>query len=114
MKHLSIFILASLLIVACKTTKKSEGTTTKVEEAVSYSNAIKSVINKKCIYCHRGDQAARGLDLSTYEGVRAATETGTLLDRINNAEKPMPKAGLMSEKNRALFQKWVENNYAKE
>ena len=29
-----------------------------------------------------------------------------------DVDKPMPKAGLMSEKNRALFQKWANNAFA--
>lgn len=109
-------IILGLLIsifVACNSTKKTAPVTKteQPEEAVTYSNTIKSLVNKKCIGCHKGYEAAGSLNLETYNGVKNAAQNGTLLQRINDNYKPMPKAGLMSEKNRGLFKKWADGGY---
>ena len=115
MKRTIILGISIITFAACSSTKETAPVAkeSKVEEAVTYTNTIKSLVNKKCVGCHKGYGAAGDLSLESYEAVKNSAEKGTLLKRINDAEKPMPKAGLMSEKHRALFQKWADNNFAK-
>ena len=109
-----VLALASVAFIACNSTKESAPVAkeTEKEEVVTYSNTIKSLVNRKCVGCHK-IYGSGGLSLVTYENVKDATEKGKLLKRINDEAKPMPKAGLMSEKNRQLFQKWAVSGYKK-
>lgn len=109
MRKILAFIVVIIGFTACNSSK--ETTITKEEIPVTYNNSIKRIVLNKCIGCHRNDGAG-GLNLETYENVKMSAQNGSLMDRINNAERPMPKAGLMSQKNRDAFQKWLENGFA--
>ena len=113
MKRIILSLSLVVALASCHSSEKAEQGGV-AEMSVTYENTIKGIVNKKCINCHRGYGAAGSLDLSTYASVKNATEKGSLLQRINDVYKPMPKAGLMSQKNRDLFQKWVDNNFAME
>lgn len=106
MKEIS-FSLVMIILLACNNTKRSKS---EIKE-ITYQNTIQKIVKRKCTFCHRGNNAPNGLVLTSYAEVRAVTERGVLMQRINDAENPMPKSGLMSEKNRDAFKKWMENGY---
>lgn len=110
MKQILISVGTVLILASCNTSKTTEVATEEVP--VTYTNTIKKLVTRKCVGCHKGYGAAGSLSLETYESVKRSAKDGELLKRINDVYKPMPKAGLMSEKNRGLFQKWADNAYA--
>lgn len=110
MKQILISVGTILILASCNTSKTTKVATEEVP--LTYNNTIKKLVSRKCVGCHKGYQPAGSLSLDTYLGVKNSAKEGTLLKRINDVDKPMPKAGLMSEKNRALFQKWANNAFA--
>ncbi len=104
-----VFLLAiSLSASFCQ--KKSENPE-EPQMQVAYNPQIRAIMTDYCTSCHSGVSASAGLRLDTYESVRAATETGSLLNRINNGAAPMPPGGLMDNEERTLIQNWSKNNY---
>ena len=88
----SIIIIFSILFItginACKTTK------TQTTPLVTYTKDVKSIIDMNCgNRCHNATRPADGIDLTTYEKVKAQTLNGKLLMAIQHMEgaEPMPK-----------------------
>ncbi len=106
-----VVLIASLIfsLTACNSSKVTE--VSKEEVPVTYSNTIKRIVANKCVGCHKV-YGSGGLNLESYENVKNSAQNGHLLERINDEQRPMPKAGLMSQKNRDAFQKWKENGFA--
>lgn len=84
-----------------------------LKEAISYEGTVRPILENYCITCHSGNVPAAGLSLTTYEAVRYQTEKGSLLQRINNPQNPMPKGGLMPLKERMAIAKWAKNGFPK-
>lgn len=82
-----------------------------VEETVKYDPEVRNIISANCVDCHGGTAPQAGLDLSTYENVRASAEAGTLLSRIEDISNPMPPSGLMKEENRQIIAKWAADGF---
>ncbi len=80
-------------------------------DSITYQSHIAQVVSTHCLSCHSGTNPQGNLQLESYNQVRQATETGTLIQRINDAADPMPTSGLMSAENRALFDQWVQNGF---
>ena len=108
MKKALIITIGVFTILGCNSSKESE--ISKEEVPVTYSNTIKKIVGNKCIGCHKG-YGAGNLNLETYENVKLSAQKN-LLNRINDTDYPMPKSGLMSQKNRDAFQKWKDNGFA--
>ena len=88
MKKIIVFATAAtLILVACKTTKHSETTstttttTTPAVNAPSYSVAIKPIIDQQCIRCH-GEDGRGGYDLTNMNDIKRAGKNGSLLGTI--------------------------------
>ncbi len=79
---------------------------------VTFSNTISAIIVDSCVECHRGAGARAGVRLENFEQVRAITEAGRTVARINNESAPMPPAGLLPLETRELFDAWVSNGLA--
>lgn len=64
-------------------------------EDVSFSLDIKPIIDLKCVGCHSGGQAAAGINLSLYPGVKSVADNGSLLGSIlwENQYVNMPRNG---------------------
>ncbi|MFD0836040.1 cytochrome c [Mariniflexile aquimaris] len=77
---------------------------------VTYNGNVKSIMSSFCISCH-GNPPTNGapMSLTTYSQVKNAVESRGLINRINNANNPMPTGGLMSQANRDLIQKWLDD-----
>jgi hypothetical protein len=82
---------------------------------------IEALFSKRCIMCHSGDHAARGLKLDSYEGTMAGGENGSVLvpgdilgselvRRVRGESKPrMPFLSypLIAEEI-SLIERWIE------
>ncbi|MGK0252923.1 MAG: putative membrane protein [Mariniflexile sp.] len=77
---------------------------------ITYNGNVKSIINSNCTSCHGNPPTnSAPMSLTTYTEVRNAVNNRGLITRINNANNPMPQTGLMSQNNRDLIQKWVDD-----
>lgn len=61
----------------------------------TYSVSIRNIISNKCQGCHSGGAPQGGIDLSTYNGVKAKVTDGRLWGAVNHLAgfSPMPKNG---------------------
>lgn len=78
---------------------------------VTYSGAIKTLIANKCQGCHSGAAPTGGIDLSTYNGVKAKVNDGRLWGAVNHMPgfSPMPKNGAkLSTCELAQIRKWMD------
>ena len=72
---------------------------------------VRAIISNKCQGCHSGTAAAGGIDLSTYNGVKAKVNDGRLWGAINHLPgySPMPKNGnKLSDCEITQVRKWIE------
>lgn len=78
---------------------------------VTYSGAIRSIITNKCQGCHSGPSAGGGYDYTTYAGVKARVNDGSLLGAVNHVPgySPMPKNGnKLSVCELTQIKKWID------
>lgn len=76
----------------------------------TFSGAISQLMNNYCRGCHNPSSLSGGIDLSNYNGVKAAALNGKLLGSIKNQAgfKPMPQGGnKLSDCKIEQVQKWV-------
>tara|TARA_B100001758_G_C18207807_1_gene503358 strand:- start:149 stop:508 length:360 start_codon:yes stop_codon:yes gene_type:complete len=115
MKFSSLIILLILITISfsqcSKETIDVNVNVPEIADTVFYDTDIKPIINTHCIGCHSGANPSAGADLSTYELVKFQSEFGTLINRINDSQFPMPTSGLMSTENRGKFDKWVSDGF---
>ncbi len=78
---------------------------------VKYDPQVQSIMFDHCITCHSGPAANAGLDLSTFQNVRASAQNGNLIQRMNNTASPMPPQGVLSPQVRQLMDKWVQDGF---
>lgn len=77
----------------------------------TFSGAIKPLIENKCQGCHSGSNAQGGIDLSTYNLVKARVTDGKLWGSITHSTgfSAMPKNGTkLSDCELAQFRKWID------
>ncbi|XOV66411.1 MAG: hypothetical protein ACFHU9_12365 [Fluviicola sp.] len=82
-------------------------------EVITYEKDVRPIMSYYCISCHGGKRPSKKFALTTYEEVREKTESGPLLQRINDERKPMPKSGLMPKYKREIIEKWAKGGYVK-
>lgn len=107
-------ILATTLIIStiigC-TKAVIDEPTDPITGVIKFDPDVQNIMFNHCVTCHGGVAPSAGVDLTTYDAVRHQTESGTLIDRINDASNPMPPNNLMSEENRQIIAKWVTDGY---
>lgn len=59
---------------------------------ITYQNTVKALMDAHCVVCHSDRGSAFWLDLSTYQGVKAAVDNGTFSNRVL-VLKDMPPSG---------------------
>jgi hypothetical protein len=77
----------------------------------TYTNAVKLIISNKCQGCHSGTSPQGGIDLSTYNGVKAKVTDGRLWGAVNHQAgfSAMPKNGArLSDCEITQIRKWME------
>ena len=82
-----------------------------IDSIVTYENQIRSIISQNCITCHSGSNPNGNLRLENYIQVRNSVEFGSLIQRINDSNDPMPPSGLLNLQSRLIFESWIQNNY---
>jgi len=78
---------------------------------VSYSLTIRPIVSNKCQGCHSGAGASAGIDLSTYDGVKAKILDGRLWGAISHQPgfSAMPKNGSkLSDCELTQIRKWID------
>lgn len=88
-----------------------EDGTAPITQIIKYSPDVEQVMLNRCVTCHGGAAPSDGLDLTTYQNVKFSTEKSKLIERINDVTNPMPPNGLMSARERAIMQKWVDDGF---
>ncbi len=81
---------------------------------ITYTGAIKSIIDNNCTYCHSGNTPSGGISLDTYLGVKNEAVTGKLYNSItwNNTPSPMPKNGnKIDDCSIIKIKKWIDTSY---
>lgn len=79
---------------------------------ITYNSHIKTIMSGNCTSCHGNPTTSSApMSLTTYSEVKNAVETRGLIERINNANNPMPQGGLMSQTNRDLVQQWKDQGF---
>ncbi len=75
----------------------------------TFAAAVKPILSNKCVGCHTGASGGGGVDLSTYNGVKASATAGTLLGSVQHAAgyKPMPVGGTLPACEVTQIQKWI-------
>ena len=109
--HLLGFVCA-VLVLGCG--PRDEEDAAGGGEEVSYVNDIQPIIENFCTTCHAGEDPEGDFVLTSYADVRKYAEEGKLLQRINDAKKPMPESGLMPRHLRRLFKRWADTGYLNE
>jgi hypothetical protein len=77
--------------------------------AVSYSIDVRPIIDQNCVSCHGGVAPQAGLDLTTYDKVKA--NTANIRDRINRPISDalvMPQGGPMPQCSIDKVTAWID------
>ncbi|QMU62849.1 MAG: cytochrome c [Flavobacteriaceae bacterium] len=109
-KHICLF-LGFALFASCTKAVIEDTPVLPSPIMVKYNNGVKTIIDNNCVSCHGATSPDAGLSLTTYTQVRTAAESGNLINRINDATRPMPPAALMSSTNRAAITRWMTDGY---
>lgn len=108
----ALFLVAILTMLGCtKSFIDDLGPDENVPDEVFYDPDVANIMLNNCTTCHGGPAPSAGLDLTTYSSVRFASESGNLINRINNAANPMPPSGLLLSVDREKIQKWASAGF---
>lgn len=64
-----------------------------------------NVFKKSCVSCHSATNLAGGFDISSYD--KAKSKNSKIVERMSNANSPMPPSGILNPTSRKLVQKWM-------
>lgn len=88
-----------------------------MENQVSFTNDVFPIIESRCFNCHSGDRIEEGLDMTSYAGLLAGSDSGAVIipgEAENSlfvelvASQKMPKRGAkLTPAMVQLFQDWV-------
>ena len=78
---------------------------------ITYNDHVASIMNNNCITCHSGSGPSGGFGLATYTEVLNAAQNRPLVERINDADNPMPQSGIMNQGNRSLIERWINDGH---
>lgn len=79
----------------------------------TYNKDVKTIIDNSCATsaCHDSTNPASGLKLTNYAEVKSAAENRGMIERMNNANDPMPASGMLSSNTRAIIDKWKTDGF---
>jgi len=110
-KTIMVFMVLVATISSCTKAIIDEGETNPIDEIIKFDPDVQNITFNYCVTCHGGSAPSAGVDLTSYDNVRFYTESGSLLERINDASSPMPPSGLISEEDRQIIDKWVQDGF---
>ncbi len=110
------FFIGLLLFIStylgCTKAIIDEGSpTTTIDRVIKYDPDVQNIMFNNCITCHGGSAPSGGFTLTTYDDTRFYTESGNLVERINDQANPMPPSGLLSAEQRQIIAKWVADGF---
>jgi len=108
---LPLVYTAAALLAATLCFQGCADNTVQPGNTVTYNGEIQAIVFNNCQTCHSGATPAAGLDLTTFSNVHNSAANGNLIQRINNANSPMPPAGLMSASDRQKFADWQSSGF---
>lgn len=116
MKFPIVIISAALLFtLSCKA--KKAATNECATFLVSYESQVKPILDANCATsCHSAANHAAGIDLSTYESVKAVSARNSFLGAVKHSAgfSPMPKkAAQLSAEDIKTLSCWVSNGSPK-
>jgi len=115
MRNVFLFGMAfALTMSGCSKAIIDEGPEEVITEEVVYDSDVENIMTNYCITCHGGTSPSASLLLNNYADVKAAGESGKLIDRMNNSSNPMPPSGLISSEERSKIEKWVSDGFPKQ
>jgi hypothetical protein len=78
----------------------------------TYAVSVKPIIATNCLSCH-SETAGQFPTLETYLQLREATETGSVICRIDDQScgAVMPQSGRMPQVNISTIKKWAANGF---
>lgn len=105
---LALFVVPLLFNTSCK---KEETEGEQPAAKTTYDPTIESFVTTNCLGCHGAMNPAAGLKLTNYAEVKAATESGKIVNRINDSNNPMPPTGMLPLTERQKIDKWIADGY---
>lgn len=109
---LGIFCVIAISQISCTKVTIDESDTSDLPDLVDsvfYDPTVADIMTTNCIGCHGGSSPSSGIDLTTYSNVKFQSQTGNLINRMNNALNPMPPSGLVPAADRQKIDKWLED-----
>ncbi len=91
--------------------EEEDPATIQVERTITYEKDIQAIVQNNCLTCHGNINPSANLTLETFTQVKNAAQSRNLIQRLNDATNPMPQGGLLPAEKRALFDKWVQDNF---
>lgn len=100
--YLSIFILI-FIYSSCSSGSDDPIMNPPNNEDVTYSNAIKSIIDSRCLNCHSNPPVnGAPMSLTTFDNVKEAVENRGLITRVENGSMPPQGAPLSAAQVQAI------------
>lgn len=96
-------------------TRDSQTVDLPLPTAITWTELTKAGVNgvffRNCLGCHNAINASAGLDLSTWENAKA--RSSIIISRIDDANNPMPRGGMMDDRSRKLVKLWINKGTPK-
>ncbi|GLB52210.1 hypothetical protein NBRC110019_12490 [Neptunitalea chrysea] len=113
-KSVLYIVLFTGFFVSCTTHTYEDitGDPVVIEDDVTYTANVKSIIDANCVNCHAPGQTASFRLLTNYTEVVSAMQNTNMLDRIqrqNGESGLMPANGRMSQNNIDIILQWNED-----
>lgn len=116
---ITLFVVSSLIVVGCKTTKHAETATVTPKPTVDcstetpvYTTDIKPILEKSCNSCHGRMRTAGGYNFTKMEDIKRAADKGELIGTIKwtegYAHMPM-RADKLDDLTIHKIECWVQN-----
>lgn len=114
MKKISLGLLSisTLFQISCSKVVIDESDTSDVPDIVDsvfYNPTVADIMTANCVGCHSGSNPSSGVDLTNYSNVKFQSQSGNLINRMNNSLDPMPPSGLVPATDRKTMDKWIED-----
>lgn len=107
MKNLILLSIFTLFIIILTTGCSNDDE----PKEITYNSTVSEIMTTRCTGCHGGNSPSGNLSLTTYSEVKTIAETGTLMNRLNDSNNPMPPTGLLPEADRNSIQTWIDNGF---